>query len=412
MQATASGRSRPHRVQCTVMGSEYGRIDADGTVYVKTADGEREIGSWQAGDTAAGLAFYRRRYEDLATEVGLLEKRLESGAGDPQSTRTHAEAMKEQLSSAAAIGDLTSLAVRLDALLAAAEERAGEKAAAREQARADAVAAKEALIAEAEQIATSTTTWKASGDRLRAIVDEWKQIRGIDRRVDDALWKRFAAARDAFGKRRGQHFAQLDAERGNARLAKEQLVIQAEELSNSTEWRETAEAMRELMAGWKAAPRAARDAEDALWTRFRAAQDAFFTRRSAVFANRDAEQVENQKKKREVIAAAEALDLSDPKAAQSTLRDLQARFDAIGHVPREAIRPLDDRMRAAEQRVRDAVDAEWRAASMESNPFLSELRARLAEAEEKLARARKSGDAARIVKAENEVAQRRSLLPT
>src|SRR5664279_3205850 len=121
MQATASGRSRPHRVQCTVMGSEYGRIDADGTVYVKTADGEREIGSWQAGDTAAGLAFYRRRYEDLATEVGLLEKRLESGAGDPQSTRTHAEAMKEQLSSAAAIGDLTSLAVRLDALLAAAE---------------------------------------------------------------------------------------------------------------------------------------------------------------------------------------------------------------------------------------------------------------------------------------------------
>ena len=412
MQATASGRSRPHRVQCTVMGSEYGRIDADGTVYVKTADGEREIGSWQAGDTAAGLAFYRRRYEDLATEVGLLEKRLESGAGDPQSTRTHAEAMKEQLSNAAAIGDLMSLAVRLDALLTAADERAGEKAAAREQARAEAIAAKEALIAEAEQIATSTTTWKASGDRLRAIVDEWKQIRGIDRRVDDALWKRFAAARDAFGKRRGQHFAQLDAERGNARLAKEQLVIQAEELSNSTEWRETAEAMRELMAGWKAAPRAARDAEDALWTRFRAAQDTFFARRSAVFASRDAEQVENQKKKREVIAAAEALDLSDPKAAQSTLRDLQARFDAIGHVPREAIRPLDDRMRAAEQRVRDAVDAEWRAASMESNPFLSELRARLAEAEEKLARARKSGDAARIVKAENEVAQRRSLLPT
>ena len=72
----------------------------------------------------------------------------------------------------------------------------------------------------AEQIAGEATSWKSSGDRLRAIVDEWKQIRGIDRKTDDALWKRFAAARDAFGKRRGQHFAQLDAERGTAKATK------------------------------------------------------------------------------------------------------------------------------------------------------------------------------------------------
>jgi hypothetical protein len=68
-------------------------------------------------------------------------------------------------------------------------------------------------------------------------------------------------------------------------------------------------------------------------------------------------------------------------------------------------------MRAAEQRVRDAVDAGWRASSIESNPFLAELRARLVEAEEKLERARKSGDEARIAKAEADVASRRSLIP-
>jgi hypothetical protein len=61
--------------------------------------------------------------------------------------------------------------------------------------------------------------------------------------------------------------------------------------------------------------------------------------------------------------------------------------------------------------VRDAVDAEWQAASAQSNPFLAELRARLAEAEEKLERARRSGDPNRIKKAEDEVASRRSLLP-
>jgi hypothetical protein len=394
------------------MGSEWGRIDADGTVYVKTPDGEREIGSWQAGHADAGIAFYQRRYEDLDTEVSLLEKRLESGAGDPAHTRIHATALREQVEHAAAIGDLAALTGRLDALLTAVEEKAGQAAAARAEARAKAIEAKEALVAEAEKIAASGTSWKASGDRLRAIVDEWKLIKGIDRKTDDALWKRFAAARDAFGRRRGQHFAQLDVERGSAKQAKEQLAQHAEALSESSDWKETAAAMRELMAEWKAAPRAAREVEEALWTRFRAAQDAFFTRRSGVFAERDAEQVANLKQKEAIIADAGALSIDDPQAAQAALRDLQARFDEIGHVPRDAMRRIDEQMRAAEQRVRDAVDAKWRESSVESNPFLSAMRERLAEAEQKLERARRSGDQQRIAKAEAEVEQRRSLLPS
>lgn len=393
------------------MSSEWGRIDADGTVYVRTSDGERVVGSWQAGDAEAGLAYYMRRYEDLETEVTLLEQRLESGAGDPGATRVHAVELHEQLPTASVIGDLAGLDARLVALIDAASERADANAAARAQARADAVAAKEQLVAEAEQIAESGTSWKASGDRLRAIVDEWKQIKGVDRRTDDALWKRFAAARDTFSKRRGQHFAQLDAERGAARQAKEKLIERAEELGQSSDWKETAAAMRDLMNEWKAAGRAGRDVEEQLWTRFRAAQDAFFARRSATFAERDAEQVENQRRTDAIIAEAEALDLQDPKAAQSALRVLQSRYDDVGHVPREAIRRNDERMRAAEQRVRDAVDAQWKRGSAESNPFLSELRARLGEAEAKLQRARASGDAARIARAEAEVAQRRALIP-
>ncbi|MDT4928952.1 MAG: hypothetical protein QOF92_1819 [Pseudonocardiales bacterium] len=390
---------------------EWGRIDEDGTVYVRTTDGERAIGSWQAGDAEAGLAFYVRRYEDLATEVTLLEKRLASGAGDPGHTRTQAVALKEQLTSAAAIGDLAGLDTRLDALLAAVEAKASEAAAARQKAKAEAVAAKEALVTEAEKIGESSTSWKVSGDRLRAIVDDWRQIKGVDRKTDDALWKRFAAARDAFGRRRGQHFAQLDAERGTVKDAKERLIARAEELSTSSDWKETTSAMRDLMTEWKAAGRAGRDVEDALWTRFRAAQDAFFTRRTEVFAERDAEQVGNQKKKEEIIARVEALDVRDPKAAQGALRDLQSQFDDVGHVPRDSMRRLDDRMRAAEQRVRDAVDADWRQSSAESNPFLTALRDRLVEAEAKLERARKAGDQARIAKAEAEVAQRKALLP-
>lgn len=393
------------------MQSQWGRIDEDGTVFVRTPDGEREIGSWQTGDPEAGLRFYQVRYDDLVTEVDLLQTRLESGAGDPAATRAQAAALKEHLPTAAVIGDLAALGSRLDALLSASDAKAGERAAARERARADAVAAKEKLADEAETIARSATSWKSSGERLRAIVEEWKQIRGIDRKTDDALWRRFAAARDAFGKRRTEYFAHLDVQRGEARRVKEKLVSRAQELATSTDWKQTTADMRALMNEWKAAPRAARDVEDDLWGRFRAAQDAFFARRSGTFAERDAEQAENQQKKEAIIAEAQALDLGDPRAAQSALRDLQARFDAVGHVPREAVRRVDDRMRAAEQRVRDAVDAQWRQAGQASNPILAALRERLAEAEAKLDRARSSGDAARIARAEDEVAQRRALLP-
>ncbi|HEX8080679.1 MAG TPA: DUF349 domain-containing protein [Jatrophihabitans sp.] len=393
------------------MSTEWGRIDEAGTVFVRTAEGEREVGSWQAGDAEAGLAYYIRRYEDLQTEINLLAKRLESGAGDPKATKSQAMTLHASLPTVAAVGDLATLDTRLVTLITAADAKMGELAEARDAARAEAIAKKEALAVEAETIAESSTQWKAAGDRLRAIVEEWKLIKGIDRKTDDALWKRFAAARDAFGKRRGSHFANLDTERDAAKSIKEKLVARAEELSSSEDWRETSAALKELMNEWKVAPRTNRSTEDALWKRFRAAQDVFFERRSGVFAERDAEQSQNLKEKESIIAEAAALDVSNPRQAQVALRDLQEKLETLGHVPRDSMQRLETRMRAAEQRVREALDAEWKRGATESNPFLAQLKERLSEAEAKLAKAQASGDPQRIAKAEAEVSRRKALLP-
>ena len=59
----------------------FGRVDDEGTVYVKTAAGERVVGSWQAGTPEEGLAHFARRFADLVTEVDLIEARLGSGTG-------------------------------------------------------------------------------------------------------------------------------------------------------------------------------------------------------------------------------------------------------------------------------------------------------------------------------------------
>ena len=174
---------------------------------MRTADGERAVGSWQAGEPAAGLAHYGRRYDDLATEVSLLEARLKAHTGNPAEIKTKAQELADPIPTAAAVGDLDGLAARARAMVGTADSAAAESRAEKAAARAAQVARKEALAAEAEQIAAESTAWKAAGDRLKAIVEEWKTIRGIDRKTDEALWPRFAAARDAFGRRRGAHFA-------------------------------------------------------------------------------------------------------------------------------------------------------------------------------------------------------------
>ena len=317
----------------------WGRVDDDGTVYVRTADGERAVGSWQAGEPAAGLAHYGRRYDDLATEVALLEARLKAHTGNPAEIKSKAQALAETIPTAAAVGDLDGLAARARAMVDTADAAAAEYRAEKAAARAAQVARKEALAAEAEQIAAESTSWKAAGDRLKAIVEEWKTIRGIDRKTDEALWSRFAAARDAFGRRRGAHFAALDAQRGEARAAKQELIQEAEQLSTSTEWGPTSAAMRSLMDRWKAVPRTGRDGDDDLWKQFRAAQDVFFAARAESDKARTSEELANQQQKEELLAEAEQLDPStDLRGAQNALRKIQERYDAIGHVPRGAMR--------------------------------------------------------------------------
>ena len=390
--------------------NEWGRVDTDRTVYVRTATGERAIGSWHAGTPEDGLAHYARRYDDLATEVALLESRLQSGAGDPKATLAHAATLKAALDTATVVGDLAALDTRLDALAIAAQGKLEQAGVARAAARAAAAAAKEKLVLEAEELAQSSQ-WKSTGDRFRAIVDEWKAVRGVDRKADEALWKRFAAARDAFTRRRGSHFAALDEQRGQARARKEELVREAEALAESTDWGPTASRLKSLMSEWKAAGRASKEAEEQLWTQFRAAQDKFFAARAEVFSERDAEQLANQKVKEALIAEAEALDPSaDLRGAQNRLRDIQERFDAVGHVPRDSMRTLDNRMRAAEQRIREAADSDWKRSAASSNPLLDQLRETVAKAESQLAKAQAGGNANRIAEAEAAVAARKEWL--
>lgn len=392
----------------------WGRVDETGTVFVRTAEGEKVVGSWQAGSPAEALAYYERKYDGLAVEIGLLERRVKTTDLSAKDATTAIGHLREQVDQGHAVGDLQALSQRLDALVTSVETRREERKAIKAKQAEEARQVKESLVAEAEELAESEQ-WRAAGERLRGLVDSWKGLPRLDRKTDDALWRRFSQARSVFSKRRKAHFASLDSQREETRRRKEKLITEAQDLSSSTDWGPTAARYRDLMSEWKAAGRAHRDAEEDLWARFRGAQDVFFQAREATFAERDSEQRENLARKEELATEAEKLlPITNLKVARAALRQLAERWEAAGHVPREARAGIESRFRTVERAVQEAEEAEWRRSNPEARARAAGLTGQLQDAVDALRtqaeKARQAGNQAKADKLEKELTGRQALL--
>ncbi|GAA4119949.1 DUF349 domain-containing protein [Nocardioides fonticola] len=396
--------------------NEWGRVDDDRTVYVKTADGERAVGQYPEGTPEEALAFFTERFEALAFEVSLLEQRVTSGKLSPEEATGSVDKVREQVVGANAVGDLASLEARLTALAPVIAEQREARKAERAQRSAEAKAAKEKLVAEAEVIAEGSD-WRGGANRLRDLLDEWKKIPRLDRASDDALWRRFSTARTSYTRRRKAHFAELNAKREAAQAVKERLVVEAEELATSTDWGVTAGRYRDLMQQWKAAGPAPRDIDDALWKRFRGAQDAFFGARDAASAAMDQEFGANAEVKEALLVEAEALlPVTDLEAAKRAFRDIAERWDAAGKVPRDRMKDLEGRIRKVEQAIRAVEDDQWRRSDPEksarADDMISKLEAAIAKVEDDLAAARAAGQEKKIRELEENLESRRMFLET
>ncbi|WP_432570351.1 DUF349 domain-containing protein [Kineococcus sp. SYSU DK005] len=399
----------------------FGRVDENGTVWVRRADGEHEVGQYPDATPEEALAYFVRKYEELVAQVDLFDQRLRSTELAGKDIVSGVAALRTALAETRAVGDLDGLTARVEALATVADEaRAAAdraRAANRERLRAGRVA----IVEEAESIAgqdPEKVQWRASGERLRTLFEEWKaaQREGrLDKRSEDELWKRFSHARSAFDKMRRHHFAALGEQRAGVRSEKEALVAEAEALSTSTDWRETTSAYRDLMDRWKAAGRLGRKDDDALWERFRAAQDVFFAARSAANDQVDEEFRGNLAVKEELLVEAEALlPIKDLGAAKAALRSIQDRWEEAGKVPRGDLNRVEGRLRAVETAVRDAEQARWSRSNPEAKAraggLASQLESAIRDLEADVEKARARGDARALARAEEALRARRAWL--
>jgi hypothetical protein len=399
-----------------VTSHEWGRVDDDGTVYVRTADGERSVGQYPEGTQEEALKFFTERYAALAFEVELLEQRIKSGVLSPEEAVESVKTVRAQVTDANAVGDLDALTSRLEGITPIIEGQREARRLEKAQRAAESRVQKEKIVTEAERLAEGSD-WRNGANRLRDLLDEWKALPRIDRSSDDALWRRFSTARTAYTRRRKSHFAEQHEKRDAARAVKERLATEAEGLAGSTDWGLTAGRYRDLMREWKAAGPAPRDVDEALWKRFRGAQDAFFGARDAAAAEQDQEFAANAEVKEKLLLEAEALvPVTDLDAAKKAFREIADRWDAAGKVPRDRMKELEGRIRRVEQAIRGVEDEQWRRSDPEKSARADDMVSKLQQAIEKveadLAQARAAGNEKKVRDLEENLEARRAFLET
>jgi hypothetical protein len=398
--------------------SKFGRVAEDGTVYVRTTDGEKAVGSYPGKTAEEALQYFVRKFEALASEVALTAARITSGAMVPDDAYEAVKKLRHQVRELNGVGDLAALALSVEQIeplieghREAYEAKKVAEAAAKAARRDQVLVEKEKIVAEAESLALSEN-WKVTGDRLKTLLEEWKSAPRLDKKSDADLWKRFSASRNKFDKRRRTHFATLEESTAKVSAAKKALVEQAGKLATSTDWVATARAFKSLMDQWKAAGRGKPSEDAKLWSKFKASQDQFFTAKNADLEKREVSMVANLAKREELIVQIEAiLPFTDVKAAKNAFRELSRSWEKIGITHRDKRAAFDARVAKVEEALKTAEAEIWRktdpAAKARAADVVKQLSDSIANYEKVAAKSQAAGNAKKAQEALDSAAARK-----
>jgi Arc/MetJ-type ribon-helix-helix transcriptional regulator len=277
--------------------------------------------------------------------------------------------------------DRQDMQARLEAARSAIAPRVQELRDADEWQRWANVQVQEELCREMEALKAEEDLDRA-GRRMRELQGRWKQVALAPRAQGEVMWRRFKTAQDDVYARTASHAAAQNAERGANLARKEALCAQAGALADSTEWVKTAAAVQALQAEWKTIGPVNRGHERAIWERFRAACDRFFTRRQEDLKRRKDDWNANFARKEALCVAAESLaESTDWEAAAATVKKLQAEWKTIGPVRKSRSEAIWQRFRTAcdhffdRYKHRDQLDLQDKAAARDA--LIRELEALL-----------------------------------
>lgn len=211
----------------------------------------------------------------------------------------------------------------------------------------------------ARDISTSGE-WSSASKEIIALQAEWRKIGFATKKENQKIYERFRAGCDAFFAKKRDFYSTLKDDMDENAEKKEELIQKAEALKDSTDWKDTTEAFIELQKEWKSIGAVSRRKSEALWTRFRAACDAFFDARDKSYAASGDNYYANLKVKRQIIEDIKDYTPSEDEAVnREAANKFSADWRAAGFVP---------------MKEKDAVNAAYNEAMKEKFPGWREQR--------------------------------------
>jgi hypothetical protein len=385
----------------STISNDFGRVDEDNNVFVKEASGERKVGQYAGVSRQEAVDFFVRKFQDLEAAVRILEQRVKSKS-DAVSISKALEKLSADLIEPAAVGNLDELRNRLAAISPEIERLRAEKSEANKKAIEDALAARRTVADRATVIANQDpkkTMWKKSSEEMASLFAKWQELQKsgpkIPRKEADVLWKQFSSSRTKFESNKRAFFQELTNETKAARAKKSELVKKAESLVSKGA--AASDEYRKLLQEWKSAGRSSGKQDDELWERFKAAGDTIYASRKEEIEKENVEFEANYQAKLLILAEAEQIDPSkNLEEAKKQLLLITQRFEKAGKVPKDKIRETESRIRAVEQKVRDAEAEKWKktdpAAIERTNGVISQLEDSIEKLEADLSAAKKAGN--------------------
>lgn len=186
---------------------------------------------------------------------------------------------------------------------------------------------------------SSLTSYKAWDDATKTVItlqEEWRAIGFAPRKMNHRIFDRYRAACDKFFNAKAEFYKASKSVLTVNLDKKRQLCEQAEALKDNTDWKPTSDKLIQLQKEWKTVGPVAKKYSDELWKRFIGACDYFFEQKQKNTTDVRSVETENMTKKKEIIAAIQALDtVADKEAPEilTQLREYIAAFNEVGHVP-------------------------------------------------------------------------------
>ncbi len=199
---------------------------------------------------------------------------------------------------------------------------------------------KTALCEAAEKLADETDIIIAFR-KLQQLHQDFRETGPVASDLREEIWTRFKEASTVINKRH-QEFFEARKQKEEENLAKKTAICETieafdlEGLKTFAEWNAISEKITALQAEWKTIGYAPQKMNTKIFERFRAACDAFFTRKNEYFQTVRDNLNQNYALKLDLVEKAEALkDSTDWKATTDALVELQKKWKEIGTVPKK-----------------------------------------------------------------------------